>query len=108
MGAISPVGLVILLSPFIYYAVVLRYIRGIRIPFPFVGRCFAASSLILAIMPFSRFVRTPVGLALAAFAALLLVAAGFKLFRVLGDEETGLLGSIPLPLMGKLLRFFGP
>ncbi|MBI4721143.1 MAG: oligosaccharide flippase family protein [Chitinivibrionia bacterium] len=107
MGAMIPVGLVILLSPFVYYAVVSRYIPGIRIPFPFIRRCFAASSPILLLVPFLHFVRTPAGFVLAALAALPLAAIGFKAFKVLGDEETGLLGSIPLPLMGRILKFFG-
>lgn len=104
-GAIIPVGLVILLSPFVYFAVLSRYISGVRVPLRFIMRCFAASSPVALLIPFISYTRTPAGFIIASLAALPLFLAGFRVFRVIGDEERSLLDSIPLPLLGKIVKY---
>ena len=104
-GAIVPVGLVILLSPFIYFTVLSRYVSGIRVPFRFILRCFAASSPVAILIPFLPSIRTPVGFILATLGVLPLFLAGFKVMKVIGEEERKLIDSIPLPLLGKAVRF---
>lgn len=104
-GAIIPVGLVILLSPFVYFAVLSRYVSGIRVPFRFIFGCFAASSPVALLIPLIQYTRTPAGFILASLAALLLFLAGFKFCRIIGEEERDLVNSIPLPVLGKIVKY---
>jgi O-antigen/teichoic acid export membrane protein len=104
-GAMIPVAAVIFVSPFIYRAVVGRLVDGLAIPYRFIGRCFLASSSVLLLIPALRFVDGLLELAVAFALALVLLALSFKLVRVVGVAEREMLGSIPIPLAGRLLKF---
>lgn len=105
VGAIIPVGLVILIQPFIYRFVLGRLVSGVRIPFGFIARCFAASSLVLLTLPLVRLVDGLPGLLTAVVTGAVLVVLGFKYMKVIGQEERALLSSVPLPISDRLIKF---
>jgi O-antigen/teichoic acid export membrane protein len=104
-GAIVPVAVVTAASPFVYRALVRRYVDSVRIPFRFIGKCFLASGTVLLLIPFLRWVNGLAGLAIACTAAVLLVVMAFKWIRVLSREDIAALGTIPIPGVERLLRF---
>jgi O-antigen/teichoic acid export membrane protein len=104
-GAMVPVGIVIFVSPFVYRAVVARYVEGVAIPLRFIAKCFLASSPVVLLVPLLPFVSGVVELCAAVLAAGLLVVGSFKLARVVGPTERELLGSIPVPGADRLLKF---
>jgi O-antigen/teichoic acid export membrane protein len=106
-GAIVPVALVTAAAPVIYRILVGRYVDGIRIPWGFIARCFAASSAALLVAPFLRYVEGPVELAAAVVAASVLIVLGFRLARVLSEKDVEMLGAVPIPLANRLLKFIG-
>jgi O-antigen/teichoic acid export membrane protein len=105
VGAMIPVGFVILISPFIYKRVLARFVEGVRIPFGFIGRCFLASSPILLMLPLAGLVRGVVELLAAFLIAAFVVALSVKKLKLIGKEESDMLGSIPIPAAGRLLKF---
>jgi len=107
-GAVVPVAITIALQPLLYRVAIARLAPDVRIPVGFVARCFLGSSPVLLLLPLvSRVnsVATLVGASLAA-AALLLVS--FRLVRVVGPAERELLGALPFPMRGRLLKFISP
>ncbi|MFH1756374.1 MAG: flippase [Candidatus Latescibacterota bacterium] len=105
-GAIIPVGLVIAVSPFVYRAVLARFIPGARIPYRFIGKCFVASSPVLLLLPLVTQVQNVFQLVVAAVAGAFILALSFKRFKVLGPEELQLLEGIPAA--NRIVRFFSP
>ncbi len=104
-GAIVPVALVTAASPFIYRALVRRYVDGVRIPLVFIGKTFLASGFVVLLAPFTRYITGWLELAAAFVAAAGLVVLGYKLLRVVGRKEMDMLGAVPFPLANRLLKF---
>ena len=104
-GAIWPVALVILASPFIYRGLLARHVSEVKIPLGFIGRCFLASAPVALLIPVLGWVEGPVTLAAAFMVAAGLLLVSFKVARVVGAQERELLGSIPFPMAGRLLKF---
>ena len=105
IGAVIPVALVIVLSPFIYKRVLGRFVSGVEIPYVFIMRCFLASSPLLLILPFAHLIRGIPELVAVSIIAFFVVLVSYKQFRVVGEEERDLLASIPLPAAGRLVKF---
>lgn len=104
-GAMVPVALVTAASPFVYRALVRRYVDGVRIPLVFIGKTFLASGSVVLLAPFTRFITGWLELAVAFFAAAVLVILGYKWVRVVGRKEMDMLGAVPVPLANRLLKF---
>jgi len=104
-GAIVPVALVTAASPFIYRALVRRYVDGVRIPLVFIGKTFLASGFVVLLAPFTRYITGWLELAAAFLAAAVLIVLGYKLVRVVGRKEMDMLGAVPFPLANRLLKF---
>jgi stage V sporulation protein B len=105
-GAIIPVGLVIAVSPLLYKVALSRFLAGARIPYRFIGKCFAASLPVLLLLPLVTQAQNIFQLVVAAAAGVFILALSFKRFKVLGADEVRLLEGIPAA--GRLLRFFVP
>jgi O-antigen/teichoic acid export membrane protein len=103
-GAVVPVSLVTAASPFVYRAIVGRWVRDITIPLKFIGKTFLASGPVLLLAPFVRHITGVLHLAVAFVAAGVLIGVGLKLFRVVGKKELDMLGAVPVPLANRLLR----
>jgi O-antigen/teichoic acid export membrane protein len=104
-GAVLPVGVVMLLSVFIYRVVVGRYVNGLRVPARFIGKCFLASGATLLLVPFLRFIDDVPSLLAAVVVAVIVTGLGFKLVRVLGKEEIAMLEAVPIPAATRVLKF---
>jgi O-antigen/teichoic acid export membrane protein len=104
-GAIVPVAIVIAASPFVYYAIVSRHLPGFVIPVGFIARCFIASAPAVAIVPLLGYVDSVISLAVALMAVAALLVLSFKVARVIGPRERDMLGSVPLPMADRLLKF---
>ena len=119
-GAMVPVGTVIVVSPFLYHAIVRRKLPEVRIPWRFIGRCYLAS-LPLAVLgllayaassrleaaghPLPRgFVALLLLLGLSGAAAAIAVLS-VRAFGLLGEEERVLVEKLRLPLKHVWLRF---
>jgi O-antigen/teichoic acid export membrane protein len=107
VGAIIPVALVILISPFSNYFLLRRL--GVRAPIPwgFLARVYLAAIPCALLFPARYFVSGKLPLALVALGAGILYIAGLRLFRVLGDEEGALLRRSGLPMASRLGRLLG-
>ena len=104
-GAVLPVGVVMLLSVFIYRIVVGRYVNDLRVPGRFIGKCFLASGGTLLLVPFLRFIDDLPSLLAAVVVAVIVTGLGFKLVRVLGKDEIAMLEAVPIPLAARVLKF---
>lgn len=104
-GAIIPVACVIFVSPFVYRAVLRRYVEDVGIPLRFIGKCFLASSPVLLLVPVLRFVNGVPELFAAVVVGVGLIVAAFKWLKVLGKEELDMLAAVPIPLARRFLRF---
>ncbi len=105
IGAMVPVAIVILISPVIYRVVLGRFIDGVTIPVRFIGKCFMASSPLLLLIPLLRFVDGVVELVVVSILAVVIVVVSYKMARVLGKDERDMLGTIPIPMADRLLKF---
>jgi O-antigen/teichoic acid export membrane protein len=103
-GAVVPVSLVTAASPFVYRAIVGRWVRDITIPLKFIGKTFLASGPVLLLAPFVRYITGVLHLAVAFVAAGVLIGVGLRLFRVVGKKELDMLGAVPIPLASRLLK----
>lgn len=105
-GAIVPVAMVIAVSPMLYKMVLSRFLPDVRIPYRFIGKCFAASLPVLLLLPLVTMVQNIFQLLIASAAGVFILALSFKRFGVLGVEEVRLLEGVPAA--GRLLRFLAP
>lgn len=94
-GAVIPVALVILLSPFIYKHALGRFVSGVTVPLGFIGKCFLASSPILLLLPLAGLVGGVLELGAAAVIAAIAVVLAIKKTGLIGQDEADLLSSIP-------------
>jgi O-antigen/teichoic acid export membrane protein len=107
-GALIPMAVVIMASPFVNRWLLLRLGLKPPIPWAFLARvCLAAVPLML-LYPARMIVSGKVPVALAALAAGLLYLVGLKVFRVLGDEEGELLIRIRNPIASRLAAWLRP
>lgn len=104
-GALIPMAVVILASPFVNRLLLIRLGLPPPIPWRFLSRvCLAAVPLML-LYPARLIVSGKVPVALAALAAGLLYLVGLKLFRVLGEEEEELLIRTRNPIATRLVSW---
>ena len=105
IGAIIPVGLVMLISPLMYRHVLARYVSGTRIPYGFMAKCFLASAPVVLMLPFTGLIRGVPELCVALALALVTVVLAAKKMRLIGKRELEMLGSVPIPAVDRLLKF---
>jgi len=104
-GAMVPVAIVMFISPFIYRVVLGRMVEDLAIPWKFIARCFLASAPVALIVPLLRYVDNVGTLLAAVVVAIGILIVSFKKARVLGGDEFNVLGSIPVPMADRFLRF---
>ncbi len=105
MGAIIPVALVISLSPLLYRVVLSRYVKGTRIPFGYIGKCFLASSPVLLLLPFTGLIKGGLELTIALALCAFVIILSVKKLRLIGPQELDLIGPVPVPAVRKFLDF---
>jgi len=106
-GAVFPVGLVILASPFVYYYTLKLVGCRYSLPWSFIGRCYLASApLALFLLPAGR-VSSVTGLVLLCLAGSIVFWGSARLVRIFRDEDKGLLEGLGAPIRSLVLGFFG-
>jgi O-antigen/teichoic acid export membrane protein len=105
LGALIPMTLVIVASPFVNGLLLRRLGVRLQVPWGFLGRVFLAAIPCALIYPARLYVRGKVPVALAVLAAGLLYLVGLRVFRVLKEEEAELLRRSRLPFASWLLRW---
>lgn len=105
VGAMIPVAFVIVISPIVYKIVLSRYIDDVKIPIGFIVRCFFAASPVLLLIPFTDRINSVFGLIASLFLFGCSLPFMFKWLKVIGTEETQVLGSIPIPAVRRLVKF---
>ncbi len=105
-GAMIPVPIVLTSAVVLFHAAMRRERPDVRIPWRFIGRCcLGALPLAALAIPSSRWTGAW-AIAIMAPAGIALLYAGFRLFRVIGDEEKNLIRKLPIPMKERLLSLF--
>ncbi len=106
-GAVLPVTLITVASPFARYFLARHFVGSITIPWGFISRMYLASAPMLLLFPVRGRVTSPVSLLLLCGAMAVLFYAGVRVFRVFREEEKSLLERSNLPFRNIILRFIG-
>lgn len=91
LGATIPTATVTALTPFVRYLIARRYLKGIYIPWGFIGRAYLASTPLLGLFWAKVWVRHLGSLAVCLILVVAVMLLSFRLFRVMGKEERDLL-----------------
>jgi O-antigen/teichoic acid export membrane protein len=103
-GALVPVTVITVLSPFARYLLARRLVGGIVIPWPFIARMYLASAPLALFVPLKNRIDSPAMLLGLCALVGLTVLAGLRVVRVIGEEEKDLLARSNLPMRGLILR----
>lgn len=105
-GAMVPVSLVLVMGVVLFHAVMRRMRPDVKTPVAFLARCsVAAVPTCLLAIPVARW-NSPAALALMIPAGIALLVIGFRLMKVIGDEERELIMRLPIPAKARLLSIF--
>jgi O-antigen/teichoic acid export membrane protein len=105
-GAMIPVPVVLTAAIVLFRAVMRRERPDVRIPAGFIVRCAAAALPLASLaIPAARWGGTA-ALAIMIPCGVALLYAGFRLMRVIGDEEKELIRKLPIPMKERLLGLF--
>ena len=103
-GAFVPVALVMVLSVGVFYMVTKRMKSGIYVPVPFIARCYAAALPTAALAVTASRWNRPEQLLPQIVAGIVLLVAGFRMMRVIGPEERGIIERLPIPFKSAILK----
>lgn len=106
-GAVTPVAVVIVLSPGVYAYVLNKLDIHVRPPWRFLARLYGASALMLLLWPVRRWADDPVVLTLFVIAGIGLFVAGLRWFGVFGVEERSLVARVSPRLWSRLEPWVG-
>ncbi len=105
-GAIGSVSLVLLMGVVLFHAVMRRVRPDVKTPAGFIVRCtLAAVPTCLLSLLASRW-SSPAALALLMGAGVVLLIAGFRALKVIGDEEKEMIRTLPIPAKERILSIF--
>ena len=97
-GAFLPVAVVLALGIVLFYIMVKRFRPDVKIPVPFILKCYAAAAPAAAIFGVTAMRwSSPAALALQIPLGIVCLFAGFRLLRVVGNEEKEIIRRLPLP-----------
>ena len=105
-GAFIPVAAVMVLAIVVFRTIAGRFDSSLAIPAGFVVRCYLAvlPTALLGISS-SRW-DSPIALAVQMLIGVILLMAGVKLMKLLGEREKELLMRLPIPLKEKIVSIF--
>jgi O-antigen/teichoic acid export membrane protein len=106
-GAVVPVTIVIVASPFVYYYALKR--RGTRfsIPWGFIKRCYLASLPLVAFFFLAKYITSVATFLVSCLAGLALFWLSARLVSIFRDDDVGLLDGLGPRLRPLVLGFFG-
>jgi O-antigen/teichoic acid export membrane protein len=102
-GAMVPVSFVLMLAVILFNSAVKRLMPVIKMPIGFICRCSAAAVPTCLLSMISSRWSSPVSLAIMIPAGMVLLIIGFRVMRVIGDEERELIRKLPIPGKERLL-----
>jgi O-antigen/teichoic acid export membrane protein len=103
-GAVLPVTLITVASPFARYYLARRLVGHIVIPWGFIGRMYLASGSIALFWPLRSRINSPATLLGLCAAVAVVFYIGLKVFRVFREEERTLLERSKLPMRKIILK----
>jgi len=106
-GAVIPVGLVILASPFVYYYTLRRTGCNYTMPWSFIGRCYLASLPLAFFYVLAKRITSVGSLVVICLSGVMVFWGSARLVRVFRDEEKTLLEGLGPSLRSLVLGFFG-
>jgi hypothetical protein len=105
-GAIGSVSFVLLMGVILFHAVMRRVRPDVKTPVGFIARCTIAAAPTCLLSLLADRWTSPAALALLATAGLLLLFAGFRALKVIGDEEKEMIRMLPIPAKERILSVF--
>ncbi len=105
-GGVPPTALGLILSNWLQYKIAKRYMPGLTVPWGFLAKVLAASSIILLAYPVRSLGDGPIGLAALSAGCAIAFVISARLTRLLNEEEKALLAGSSwrtVRLMGRLL-----
>jgi O-antigen/teichoic acid export membrane protein len=102
-GAMVPVSIVLLLAVAFFHSAMRKLRPDIRMPLGFIIRCSAAAVPTCLLSMLSSRWTSPAALALLIPAGIVLLVVGFRVMKVIGDEERDLIRRLPIPAKERLL-----
>jgi O-antigen/teichoic acid export membrane protein len=106
-GAVVPVGLVILASPFVYYHVLRARRISFSIPWGFIGRCYLASLPLVIFFVFSRYVDSVASLVTACVLGVIVFWGSARAVSIFRSEDEILLRGLGPGVRRVVVGFFG-
>ena len=105
-GAFIPVALVLILAVIIFLVAARRVLPDIRIPVGFVLRCYIAAVPTGLLSVTAQKWSSPAALAIQMVCGVILLIAGFRVMRIIGEREKELILKLPLPLKERIVALF--
>ncbi|MFH0777905.1 MAG: oligosaccharide flippase family protein [Candidatus Eisenbacteria bacterium] len=106
-GAVIPVGLVILASPFVYHFVLRRRGLMFSVPWNFIGRCYLASVPLAVFFFLAGYINSVPILLLACGGGVAVFWVSARAVTIFREEEKPLLRGLSPRVQGLVLGFFG-
>jgi len=105
-GAFIPVSGVLVLGVVFFRISIGMFRKDIRIPVGFIARCYGAALPTFMVAFMALRWHTPLMLLVEFALGVVMLFAGFKWFRIIGDEEKELILRLPIPLKEKIVALF--
>jgi len=106
-GAVVPVGIVILASPFVYYYVLRARNISFSIPWGFIGRCYLASLPLAVFFVLARYINSVIGLVTLCVLGVIVFWGCARVVSIFRDEEEVLLQGLGPGIRRVVVGFFG-
>ncbi|MDD4857046.1 MAG: oligosaccharide flippase family protein [Candidatus Krumholzibacteria bacterium] len=102
-GAMVPVSVVLMLAVILFNSAVKRLMPDVKMPVGFIVRCSVAALPTCLLSLLSSRWSSPVSLLVLIPAGIVLLVMGFRVMRVIGDEERALIRKLPIPAKERIL-----
>ncbi|HSG27434.1 MAG TPA: oligosaccharide flippase family protein, partial [Candidatus Krumholzibacterium sp.] len=105
-GAFLPVVIVLIIEVIVFNRAVNLFRKDIGTPYVFILKCYAAALPTACLAITTARWNSPVALVFQIIAGILLLFAGFRFMKVLGEKEKEVIMSLPIPFREKIVALF--
>lgn len=102
-GAFAPIVIVLAIEVVVFERAVRHFRKDLKIPFRFIARCYLAAVPAACLAITANIWDSPAALAIQMVAGLVLLVAGFRYMKILGEREKGLIMKLPIPFKEKIV-----
>jgi O-antigen/teichoic acid export membrane protein len=106
LGALGAVAIALLAGLPIMFCLSKRWLGTVPIPWFVIGKYFLAMSPLLLLLPLKTYGNSPLGLAFLLSLGLSLIVFGYRIFKVIGEDEMILIGRSRLPFKEAFIKIF--